>query len=84
MSSPMCSAMMTLLVVAVAAEWTTQPRSEHPSGAPERTTSPQRAFELAKRDGGAVESVDLLPEPGIVEGGGFPSAETSLAMFKCL
>ena len=45
---------MLAAAVLTALAWTTLPRSEHPSGVPEHTNSPQAAFSIAKRDGAAI------------------------------
>ena len=51
---PVWTTLMLAAAVLTALAWTTLPRSEHPSGVPERTDSPQAAFSLAKRDGAAI------------------------------
>ena len=38
----------------VFAAWTTQPRTINPSGIPERTSKPEYAFEIAKKQGASI------------------------------
>ena len=57
----------SIAAIFAAAAWTTQPRSEHPSGTPERTSDPPLAFDFAKQHGASILTDVDMSAAGVSE-----------------